>query len=148
MKCNDFAHTFPFCLNVYMFDKKKNCFARQNWYLDDTTYCSKQWNLHSLKKYLLWKSQFVVFLAGVVTFDVCQHKSFAHVQKPYKLIFGVILIWWISLRKILLPFSKYLVYCFLCILVFKKLLLSFIIRVIFILLQWARNLSSPMKIPH
>ena len=26
MKCNDFAHTFPFCLNVYMFDKK-NCFA-------------------------------------------------------------------------------------------------------------------------
>ena len=101
-----------------------------------------------IKKYLLWKSQFVVFLAGVVTFDVCQHKSFAHAQKPYKLIFGVILIWWTSLRKILLPFSKYLVYCFLCILVFKKLLLSFIIRVIFILLQWARNLSSPMKIPH
>ena len=23
MKCNDFAHTFPFSLNVYMFDKKK-----------------------------------------------------------------------------------------------------------------------------
>ena len=25
MKYNDFAHTFPFCLNVYMVDKK-NCF--------------------------------------------------------------------------------------------------------------------------
>ena len=23
MKYNDFAHTFPFCLNVYMVDKKK-----------------------------------------------------------------------------------------------------------------------------
>ena len=49
MKYNDFAHTFPFCLNVYMVDKK-NGFARQNWYLDDTTYMQQAMKFAFIKK--------------------------------------------------------------------------------------------------
>lgn len=132
-------------LYMYKLLVKKNCFARQNWYLDESIYSSTQWGLQSMKTLLIVKkinSKF--FLLKLLISMFVSTNLLAMCKNPL----GVIIIQWISLKKIMLSFSNYFIYCFLCILVFKKLSFRVIIGIILILMQWPSNLSPPMKIRH